>query len=133
HVEGVPAVRLVEIVTDVGEILARNAEEVGVVEVAGCEHEALRADALLAAAAGHDALEAPVAPLGRHETAVRLEAYAFRPGHAAVVLQRFLPRRLLARAHQRVAADLYALWRRKEGHRDRIARCRVHEHRGFQV
>ena len=53
-----------------------------------------------------------------------------RVGHAPVVAQRFLPRRLVVRADERQAADLHQLRRREEHHVVRIVQQRIDE-RGF--
>ena len=123
---------LVEIVADVRQVFTRDPEEVGVVEVAGGEHESPSDDALLAGATGQEALEGAVAPLRRDETRVGPESHTLHAGDPAVVLEAFLAGGLLARADQRVPADFHPLRRREERHPDRIARDRVDEHPAVQ-
>src|ERR1041384_3267580 len=114
-------VGLLAVVGHVGQLLAGDAEQVGMVEIAGGEHQAIAADPLLAPAAGEPALHAAVGAPGAGEPREGADPQSLRPHDPPVVLERLLAGGLGAGAHQGVAADLEPLRGGEEDHPHGIA------------
>ena len=142
----VEAVRLVVVVRHVRKVLARHADEVRMIEVADREDDVAAVTNPANAFVGSRfdvedrcprlprvARSAACAEAGIdvHHLLAELDLQFVGVDDAAVVAQRFDPRRLFKWRHERQPADLEQLRRREEHHVDRESIDRIDEHALF--
>ena len=130
HAKAGREVGLGGVVPNVGQRFAGNLEQVGVVEVAGGEHQAIHGERLFSQPGGEAAGETTVLSHGADKLRVGPDQEPFSAGHSAIVLEGLLARGLGAGRDQRMAADLQPLRRGEKHHPDRVAHDGVRDGAG---
>ena len=116
-------VRLLVVVPHLGQIRPRHVQGVRLIEEPDRRDHVPRG----VFPAIRDNREVPQSACNAHHALVQPHIDPFLPRHAAVILDRVLPRRLVALNREGVSPDFNQLGRRKELHPRRVSDQRVHE------